>query len=151
MLSCAFRKLFQTCAWGGCSGVTTNITIQYQWRPCQLVFLLCQHLHSWPWPWNLSLWQCLYTVMREHKACRDSWSDWVKMFMSGSLWGELCITQTVNPGSWERCSARSSPFSPSWPYTPEEVLLLLCLVDSLWCNLLLYWALFLCCGLSGFC
>lgn len=75
---------------------------------------------------NSSLWQsfiyCDTTTQGTCATCWESWSDWVKMSTSGSLWGELCITQTLNPGSRERRSPLSSPVSPSRPSTPEEVL-----------------------------
>lgn len=99
-----------------------------------LFFLLCpfpeqhlvQHLHSWPCSCKfITLAKFIYCDTRTQgtcATCRDSWSDWVKMSTSGSLWGELCITQTLNPGSRERRSPLSSPVSPSRPSTPEEVL-----------------------------
>lgn len=97
-----------------------------------LFFSLCpfpeqhfvQHLHSWPCKF-ITLAKFIYrdtTTQGTCATCWESWSDWVKMSMSGSFWGELSITQTLNRGSRERRSPLSSPVSPCRPSTPEEVL-----------------------------
>lgn len=98
-----------------------------------------------------------FAVAREHKAhvllaeTRDQ-TGWTCP-CPVRLWGALCITQTLNPGSREHASPLPSPLSPPADLTRLRRFYSVCtrcLVDSLWCNLLLYWALFFCCGLSGF-